>query len=294
MARARQCYERAIRLDPQYAAPYAALAEYHYLLGIYGQDPFRVALPLATAAAERAIELDAGSADAYSARGAFRAHEYEWEAARADFIKALGVNPAHALSRFRYALFYLRMLGRNEEAAAEMARAIESDPLHPHIRCYEIGVLVAAGRHADAVDRARLSIETFPSFWAGVWLCAVILTQSGFPEEALSAVRVASAAHPANPYLMAAEACAVSAMGQAESARALLSQLDELSTRQSSPFALTLACAACGDFGRAFQALDRGVEESDAFTLFFHDVAPIPGLREDPRYRAIRRKLTLD
>jgi len=293
MARARQCYERAIRLDPAYAAPHAALAEYHYLLGIYGSDSFRAMLPIATAAAERAIELDPGSADAYSARGAFRAHHYEWEAARADFAKALELNPAHALSHFRYALFYLRTFGRNEEAAAAMTRAIESDPLHPHIRCYEVGVLLGAGRNADAVDRARICIETFPSFWAGIWLCAMLLTLAGFPEEALSAVRVASAAHPDNPYLMAAETCALSALGQSESARALLSQLDVL-TKQNSFFALTLACAACGDFGRAFDALDRGADESDAFTLFFHDVAPIPGLHEDPRYRAIRRKMKLD
>jgi len=36
------------------------------------------------------------------------------------------------------------------------------------------------------------------------------------------------------------------------------------------------------EFGRAFQALDRGVVTH--YTMFFHDLVPIPGLHDDPGF----------
>ncbi len=294
MARGRQCYERAIRLDPHYAPTHAGLAEYYYLLALFSHSPGRDVIPAAIASAERARQLDPSSADAYSALGCFRANEFKWEAAGADFARAIELNPADALSRFRHALFYLRRFGQPDEALAEMKRALDLDPLNLHFRAWEVVLLHAYGRVPEAVERARAGIEAFPNFWYGCFLWAWVLTERGCPEEAEAALQHLPANDPASVYLLAGVALAAARQNRPAQAKGILAQLDELSGKQYvSPFALALACAACGEVDRSYVWLDRGLDECDPFTLFNFDLLPLPGLQSDPRFQALLRKMRL-
>jgi serine/threonine-protein kinase len=294
MERGRQCYERAIRLDPQYALPHAGLAEYYYLLGLFSHSLPRDVLPLATASAERAIELDPSFSDAYSARGAFRVVDYKWKEAAADFAKAIELNPADALSHFRYAVFYLHRWGRPDEVIAELKLALDLDPLHLHFRAWEVLVLHAYGR-PEAVERARAMVESFPGFWYGCFLCGFVLIERGFAEEGAAAMQNGQVADPAYVYLLAGLALAASRQGRLDEAKGLRAQLDERSAKQYvSPFARALACAACGEFDRTYEWLDRGLDERDPFSLFCFDLLPVPGLKSDPRFHAMLREMKLE
>jgi serine/threonine-protein kinase len=86
-------------------------------------------LPKARAAADRALELDPNSAEAHTARGLV-AHELEWDQARARraFLRAIELNPNYAYGIHWYA-HYLEFEGREEEAEAQMKRALAIDPL---------------------------------------------------------------------------------------------------------------------------------------------------------------------
>ena len=65
--RAVELFSAAIRRDPQYAEAYAGLANCHLLLREYAGVPDAEAYPRARAAAERALALDGGLADAHAA-----------------------------------------------------------------------------------------------------------------------------------------------------------------------------------------------------------------------------------
>jgi tetratricopeptide (TPR) repeat protein len=251
-------------------------------------------MPSAIASAERALQLDPNSADAYSALGCFRANEFEWQAAGAHFAKAIELNPADALSRFRHAVFYLRRFGRAEETLAEMALALDLDPMNLHFRAWEVVILHAYGKAPEAVERSRAGIATFPNFWYGRYLWAWVLAERGFPEEAEAAMRHRPLDDPASVYLLAAQALAAARQDRAADARAILGQLNALSAKQHvSPFAIAFACAACGEVDRSYEWLDRGVEEKDPFTLFNFDLLPLPGFQSDPRYQALLKKMNL-
>src|SRR5690242_8536817 len=124
LARCCQFYERAIELDPAYAAPYAGLAEAYLYRTNYESTPVREVVPKALAAAERAIELDPNGAEGYVARGFVRGTcQFQWEAAGADFVRALELNPESPLAHYRRGAWYLMPLGRMEETLAEARRS---------------------------------------------------------------------------------------------------------------------------------------------------------------------------
>jgi tetratricopeptide (TPR) repeat protein len=67
----RERFERAIRLDPQYSDPHAALAEYYYYQALYSNVRPLDVLPAALKSAERAVQLDQENVEAHIARARY-------------------------------------------------------------------------------------------------------------------------------------------------------------------------------------------------------------------------------
>jgi TolB-like protein len=97
----REALERAIALDPAYAAPHAALADYWVF-----QLPPRDAMERARAQATRALEIDDATAEAHAALGLVHLY-YDWDlvAAEREFRRAVDLDPGSAYVHGRYAEF---------------------------------------------------------------------------------------------------------------------------------------------------------------------------------------------
>src|SRR5207302_10852750 len=74
--RARQCLERALDVDPLYAAAHAGLAQYHIFHSALGLSDPRQGLRLAEKSVLRALELDPASPEAHATAGQVRAELY--------------------------------------------------------------------------------------------------------------------------------------------------------------------------------------------------------------------------
>jgi serine/threonine-protein kinase len=123
----------AVDRDPAYAAAYAGLADTYGLLAldVYGVLAPSEAMPRAKAAAERALDLEPGLADARAARAWVRLHyDWDWQGSEDDFRASLDLDPGRATTHHWYS-FLLSARGRHEEAAREARRAWELDPLSP-------------------------------------------------------------------------------------------------------------------------------------------------------------------
>jgi TolB-like protein len=295
LARCRACHERAIALDPNYAFAYAGLAEHYYMLAFYLNAPPREAMPLALAAAQRAIELDPCCADAYSVRGAVRAaYQYQWKSADKDFTRSLELNPGSATARHRRAGWYLQPVGRLEEALAEIQRGLELDPLWAIPRTAEPFYMCLLGRNAEAIERVREVIELFPWFWFGYFIAGVVFGCGGLASEGAAAIEKGLNLDPGNPFLLAIRAFVHHVAGEPAEARRIWRQLEETAqTRYTSPGPLYIASAASGEFDRSYEWLDKGVEERDPMTMNLVTKLSIPGYENDPRYLALMRKMNL-
>jgi DNA-binding winged helix-turn-helix (wHTH) protein/TolB-like protein/Flp pilus assembly protein TadD len=119
-------YNRAIEIDSGFAMAYVGLADAYNITrsGL----PNAVRYPLAKAAAERALRLDDGLAQAQTSR-AFQHYKFEWqwEQAEARFRRAIQIDSTYALAHHWYGEC-LYLLGRFPEAIAEYGRALALDP----------------------------------------------------------------------------------------------------------------------------------------------------------------------
>ena len=122
-------FRKAIALEPEYGAANAGLAE--ALVTQYVASGKRGAeiMPVAIAAARRAIELDPYSGEAYTALGAIDTNFlYDWNAAEQNLRKGIELSPSSSDAETWYAV-YLTSVGRPAEAVNAMQRAITLDPL---------------------------------------------------------------------------------------------------------------------------------------------------------------------
>ena len=90
--------------------------------------PPKEVFPLAKAAAQEAIRLDANQAEAYAALGAVNMfYEWDWASAERNLLLAVELNPNRSFSRASYAI-YFAFLGRSEEAIREAKESVLLDP----------------------------------------------------------------------------------------------------------------------------------------------------------------------
>ncbi|MEO9020239.1 MAG: protein kinase, partial [Gemmatimonadaceae bacterium] len=121
---------QVIELDPVFIAAHAALAESYITLAIYGQMAPGEAMPPALDAAEHALRVDHMQPNALAARGCVRAlYQWNWEAAEADFKRAISSNPQTPTVFQWYAMHLLVPLQRFEDARTQLEAARRIDPL---------------------------------------------------------------------------------------------------------------------------------------------------------------------
>jgi len=99
-------YEQAIAQDPNYAPAHAGLADAYALLGSSPNDalPPNEAMPKAKAAAEKALQLDDGLAEAHASLAyVSMVYDWDWSTAEKEFHRAIDLNPNYATAHEWYA-----------------------------------------------------------------------------------------------------------------------------------------------------------------------------------------------
>jgi TolB-like protein/Tfp pilus assembly protein PilF len=122
-------FRNAIALDPDYAAANAGLAEALVTQTLAESARIPEVMPSAIAAARKAIELDPGGGEAYTALGAIDTNFLlDWNAAEHNLRKGIELSPSSSDAETWYAV-YLTSVGRPAEAVDAMRRAVALDPL---------------------------------------------------------------------------------------------------------------------------------------------------------------------
>jgi tetratricopeptide (TPR) repeat protein/TolB-like protein len=120
-------YQRALQIDPNYAAPYTGLAD-AYVMEVINQnvDP-ATGVTKGMAAATEALARDPDSADAHTALGLLFYAQWKWADAEREFRTALRLDPNYGILWERMALLAYA-LGRFEESENYFEKAREVDP----------------------------------------------------------------------------------------------------------------------------------------------------------------------
>jgi adenylate cyclase len=160
---AREEFERAVQLDPQFAlaSAYLALAllvEHRY--GLAGQEIKDKAL----ACARTALDLDPGEARCHQFLAQVYRFRGNFDLAIAHFKRAIDINPndANGLALFGS---LLGVAGQPAEGVALIRRAMKINPLHPEWYWNQLAVALYADRQYEESISANQHGERPGQFW---------------------------------------------------------------------------------------------------------------------------------
>ncbi|MGD2123568.1 MAG: tetratricopeptide repeat protein [Gemmatimonadota bacterium] len=180
-----QYFERAVRIDPDYALPYTGVADSCTVLGLYGYVEPSQARQRAQSAIQRALELDARIPDAHASLGYYRIFlESDWEGGSEALARAINLNPDHA--RAHVWLGFARVQqGRFDEGFAELAVAQRLDPLSSYTLALAASARTMAGDFETAAEMLEEVLSRDPDYLFAVWLLAWTYTHISRFEDAV-------------------------------------------------------------------------------------------------------------
>ena len=161
---ARQLFEQAIALDPQYAAAYAVLSWTYFVeWGFqWSQDPQLLAQ--AFAVAQRAVGLDDSLPLAHTMLGVAYLWQKQHEQAIAEGERAIALGPNYA-DGYAWLGSTYNVAGRPEEAIEVVQQAMR---LNPHEPFYYLAILGSTyrmmGRHEEAIAALKTVLCRNPNY----------------------------------------------------------------------------------------------------------------------------------
>jgi serine/threonine protein kinase/tetratricopeptide (TPR) repeat protein len=292
LAKALECYKKAIKLDPDYALAYTGIADYYNWLGVFGIRPFAETSAAAKQNAAKAVELDSTSAEAYSALGfATVCHDFDWAVAEGQHRRAIEINPNYATGHNWYA-FHLIMEGRFEEGIERILRTRELDPVSPSVLQALAWCYYQARRFDESLATFKSMLEAVPDFPYGLVTHSWALRHTGDVNEAVKAAEKAVDLSGGGAFYIAALGAAYAAAGRQEDARAALDRLAQLSVHgYISPYHLSLIHLHLGERERALQLLQDAYALRDAWVVWLGVEPQWDPLRGDPIFEGILRDL---
>jgi adenylate cyclase len=261
IALARQMFDRAVAIDPHFAAAWAGLATAHVHLFGCDNEPH---LEKARQASARALMLDPESAEAHVAAGQGFSMEQRYSEAAAEFERAIELDPTLFDAHYYYAR-----------------------------SCFKWGELEKALRLFQQAQRVR------PEDYQPVYLEALVLTQLKRHDEARHAYRQALEStgkyvdlNPDEPRPYVLGAGALARLGEVERAKQWADRAISLAPDDDAIlYNAACALAVVGEKDRALDVLERALDAGLAGGDWIPHDPDWEKLRDHPRFDSLITRL---
>jgi TolB-like protein/Flp pilus assembly protein TadD len=184
MIQARQMFEKAIALDPQYAQAYVCLGWTYTMEWFWqwNQDP--QTLEQAFTVAQKALALDGSLAEAHRLLGEVYLGKGQLEQANVEAEQAITLNPNDAYS-YQMRAQVLNLTGKPQEALRLAEKAIRLDPRNREWYSYAVGLAYAmTGQYEEAIAAFKRVVTRYPNHVSAHMLLAALYGELGRAEEA--------------------------------------------------------------------------------------------------------------
>ena len=284
-------FDQAIDKDPNYAEAYAGLSDSYALAGDwqYSLMAPKDALPKAKAAAAKALQLDDSLGEARASLAfAIDLFDWDWPAAEKEFLRAIDLNPSYATAHHWYS-WHLAVLGRNDEAIAEMRKALVLDPLSLIINADLAEELLIARRFDDSITQSRKTIDMDPNFPVAHYDLGQALVQEGKYQEGIAELETAVKLSGGSPICSSNLAYAYAVSGRRDDALKILDLLTKKSVGASYAPEVALIYVGIGNNEEALRWLEKAYAERFNPSILLRP--GFDGLRSNPRFQDLIRRI---
>lgn len=293
-AEAVMLFQGAINKYPDYAPPYAGLADAYAAQVAYGLDYPKNLLPLGKAAAEKAVRLEPDLVQAVAALAWYSlSYDWDWEGSLALVRKALDLKPSYAAANQILGINHVTH-GKIKEAISAFRNAVELDPKSERwIRLLGWGLAID-GRFEEARSVLAKGKETFPESREISYYQALIHLAEGDFKGALQSARACQTNTPHPRYRsMLAETLALN--GAEGPAREILAGLVEMAkARFVDPWQLCRVYRVLGEEEEMLRHFSLALDQRYPFGISALFEPQFAELREhNPRFRALIGRLRL-
>jgi tetratricopeptide (TPR) repeat protein len=287
-------FKQAIDLDPNYALAYSGLADaYAFLASSTGGWAPREAYPIAKAAALKALDLDDALGEAHCSLGFFRLlYDWDFDGAEREFKRAIELNPGYANAHDGYG-FYLKAMGRHEEAISVCQKVQQLDPLSPFTYVGLGWAYYFARQYDRAIEQCGKALEIDPRSSFAYRNIGMAELQRGRVEDAIAALSKAFTLSGSLSF-EAHLGYAYAAAGKRTEAREVIVELEEMARQcYVSAYYFAIVHLGLGELDQAFDWLERAYEERSGFLPLLKVEPLLDGLRADARFADLMQRVGL-
>lgn len=286
LERAISFVQRALKLDPRFAAAWALMASYRaYTWTYYTHGDYQQVLGEARHFAQRALELDPTLPDAHLAMADILIHQWDWGSAASEINQALALDPGNA-DAAGYAAEIALVQGRSDQAVKLAQKVVALDPLVAWNYGTLGNALLASGRPAEAEAAWRRAVDLAPTMSQLHFCFAWALLALHKPAAALDEM----AQEVDERYRDVGLALALDALGRKEEADRALAAAEAKYPRVVE-YPIAAVYANRNEPDQAFKWLDLACELHDGWAWWIPWDPLLKKLGVDPRYRTLLRKI---
>ena len=281
-------YQSSLARQPDQARAYSGLAAAYALLGAYDYWSPREAIEPARVMVERALELDADTAETQVALAWVRLlGEWDWEGAESALDRAVALAPESADVRL-WRGTYRSGAGRHDEAIAELELAVTLEPTSAVARTALAWHLFYAGRFEEAVEASLRAIDVAPDHY-DAWdnLKWIEITRGRAVEALVAWARAEDLDHGPKP----GRERGYRAAGLPEMLRrSIAGKMEAIAAgRRVPPYDLALDHAALGEVESALDWLERSLADRETDLIGVAVDPRLEILHGHPRYERVVR-----
>jgi adenylate cyclase len=282
-------FQKAIEQDPTFVSAYTGLAETYIEFMDWGYAAPADVLPSALQYADKALQLDSLSGEAYSAIGAYHIYStHDRAKAKAALDKAIRLSPAYDVTYYRYMILDWNL--RDKQASyAHIDKAIDLNPLSLRSNAFRVQTYFLFRDYDRAMKETQKLLNIFPGDNFLLWLQANIYTEQGDYDKAINTFLQRSVPTKDTNWALG---YAYGKSGQNEKAKRIAGYLIEKSkTTYIPPCFIAVVFLGMNDLDNAFVYLEKAAAANDQWLTSYNLEPWFDPIREDPRFKNIQQRL---
>jgi non-specific serine/threonine protein kinase len=290
-----QYFQLAVEKDPGYALPHVGIADAYGILGAYSYMPPHQAYSRARAAANKALKIDPELAEVHASLGWIAMwYDRDWPEAERHFLKAIQMKPDYPEAHMWYGNL-LFCTERFDQSIREMRKGKELEPLEPAPPTHVGWALYHARRFDESIEELRNVLASDPEFSLPyLWLSANFLAKKMWGE-AIAAIQKYVELSSEAVNAVSVLGLAYGSAGMKDEALKILERLDGFSKdRYVGSLWRALVWLGLGEKNKALENLEKAYLERESVMAFLKVWPILDGLRSEPRFQALLKKMNLD